>query len=338
MTKLSKIQEGIYRVRLESDRGGVGHVNTYLIEMDEGRYVCVDSGFRETAGEMIKSITEELGEGVVIEKLVITHLHYDHYGGTNEIAKRFNPEVLCHEKEKEVAGILERIMRSESRDILSNYMNIPGYILEKIIEIVNKEISNLPKIDNNLYDGMVISSTIGKWRIVHTPGHTPGHVCLFNEENRILISGDHLLPEETSNVAYYPLDDYNPLLLYLKSLRLVEKMNPLLILPSHGEVFTDASKRVDELFRHHRTRLREVFEGIRKGEGDVITIAKNVSWSRGMFDKLELFDKWLAILETISHAEFLRWCGLVERGENRLSYRIAEDDAGRIDEVLFKIS
>jgi len=336
MAEIRETADGVYRIKITSSSMDIGHVNLYMIESTDSSYILVDAGFHSSSKEVIQAIQDNIGKDIRVETLVITHLHYDHYGGVREIAGRFASKTILHEREVVIKEMIENVSRA-NKLVWADYLEIPSAVADKVQKLVKHEAKIFPQNFETIPNGYTLKTKIGSWEIIHTPGHTPGHVCLFNWENGILISGDHLLPEETSNVAYYPVADYNPLFDYLKSLRRVEGLNPRVILPSHGEPFKEAGKRVEFLFQHHLQRLEQVFTGIRN-EKTIIGVARHVKWSRGDFDNLTEFDKWLAVLETISHAEFLRFCGVVERGEEtKLRYRVVDDSFEKVEKTVLGI-
>jgi glyoxylase-like metal-dependent hydrolase (beta-lactamase superfamily II) len=81
------------------------------------------------------------------------------------------------------------------------------------------------------------------WEVIHTPGHPPGHVCLWSAADRILPSGDHLLPAITSPVTFERGFERDPMSSYLDSLQRVAALAPALVLPGHGDPFPDGSGR-----------------------------------------------------------------------------------------------
>ncbi|MCX8200871.1 MAG: MBL fold metallo-hydrolase, partial [Candidatus Caldarchaeum sp.] len=146
-------------------------------------------------------------------------------------------------------------------------------------------------------------SVIDGWKIMHTPGHTPGHVALTN--GIVAITGDLILADDTSNVAYVPLKGYRPLSSYLRSIVATANLKVDLFLPSHGDVFRDVRQRVSEIFDHHYERLSQAAKALGKGLSSAREVAQQIKWSSGIFQKLSPLEKWLAILETISHLDFL---------------------------------
>jgi glyoxylase-like metal-dependent hydrolase (beta-lactamase superfamily II) len=156
-----------------------------------------------------------------------------------------------------------------------------------------------------------------EWEVVFTPGHTGDHVCLFDPEARLLISGDHVLPSITPHVpGMSPLAD--PLGSYLESLQGLRRLGEVsLVLPAHGHPFTDLPGRIDQIVAHHEGRLLELQKiGAALGTATVVELSK------------ELFRRavWgmMAESETYAHLEYLRRRGKAERLEidGQVAYRL----------------
>ncbi len=339
MSRFSTIFDGLYRIRIDYSEGGIGHVDVFLIQNNEDdEYTMIDAGFQSTSSELLSTIHDEFGDNIRISRLVITHIHYDHYGGVNQVVSRFSSRVMMHQREMEVVNALSRAVSEEGVSWL-RLLSVPNMVMDKVLKIISQERKNIPRPNQLINGELSIESISGTWRIIHTPGHTPGHVCLYNNDNGALISGDHLLPQETSNVPFYPIEGYNPLRDYLASLTTVKRIKPSIVIPSHGEPFSSAESRIGELYRHHNERLRQTLAALLSGESKITEVARQIKWSRGHFDTLSAFDKWLALLETISHLEFLCWCGVVERkiGEN-IRYEALAEDFTSVEAKLAELS
>ncbi|MDJ0269633.1 MAG: MBL fold metallo-hydrolase [Aigarchaeota archaeon] len=338
MSRFSTIFDGLYRIRIDYSEGGIGHVNVFLIQNKNDEYTMVDAGFHSTSRELLSTIHDELGNSIRISRLIITHIHYDHYGGVNQVIARFSPSVMMHRREMEVINALSRAVSEEGVSWL-RLLGVQDIIMDKVLKIISQERKNIPRPNQLINEGLSIESISGIWRIIHTPGHTPGHVCLYNNDNGALISGDHLLPEETSNVPFYPIKGYNPLRDYLASLTMVKRIRPSIVIPSHGEPFSSAESRIGELYHHHNERLRQTLEALLSGESKITEVARQIKWSRGHFDTLSALDKWLALLETISHLEFLCWCGVVVRkiGDD-IHYEVLTGDFTPVEAKLAELS
>ena len=107
------------------------------------------------------------------------------------------------------------------------------------------------------------------WRLrtIWTPGHSPGHVCFHSAEQRLLLSGDHILPRITPNISVHAQQFPNPLGDYLESLAKVRDLGTDEVLPAHEYRFADLGSRIDEITAHHAERLEEIVEVIRAHPG-----------------------------------------------------------------------
>jgi glyoxylase-like metal-dependent hydrolase (beta-lactamase superfamily II) len=157
-----------------------------------------------------------------------------------------------------------------------------------------------------------------EWQVVHTPGHTGDHVCLFDPEAKLLISGDHVLPTITPHVpGLSPLAD--PLGSYLGSLQGLRSLGEVsVVLPAHGHPFPDLPGRIDDIVEHHEGRLREL-----RRISAAIGTATVVDLSKELFRPAV----WgmMAESETYAHLEYLRLRGEAERIQlgGQAAYRLA---------------
>lgn len=318
---------------MKSSSEYVDHVNAYLLKTVEG-WTLIDTGFPATSEDLVRALND-VTENHGVSEVILTHVHYDHTGGVKQVVQAFGSTVSLHSNEMKLIELTRRALNGHSTYLRA--VGIEGEIYDTVRSFFARSLQLFPDSPRTFEDGEVIEGRTGRWRVVHTPGHTPGHICLYNEFNRVLISGDHLLPRETSNVPFYPIPGYAPFRSYLKSLLKVESLKPTLVLPAHGEHFSDVRSRVDYVFKHHEFRLREALESM-NGWVDAVGIARGLTWSRGKFDELGPVDHWLAILEALSHAEFLVEVGLAERHRaGKIMYRALSQDVSRIEEELRKL-
>ncbi len=326
--------EDVQRVRVEHPGTYIGHVNLYLLELEDGK-LLVDAGFRQTAAELVRTLGDVLGRSGLRE-VVLTHVHNDHTGGVRDLRAAFEPEVRMHQREIEVVGFIKSVVESGGAQLRG--FGLDERLRRDVLEFFKFNLQHLSVDYGPLRGGEEFSSVGGRWRVVPTPGHTPGHITLYDGGRRVLISGDHLLPNETSNVSYFPVGEYDALRSYLRSLVSTRSLGPKLVLPAHGEPFRNVKERIDYLFAHHRRRLAETMAGAGKGS-DLTGVARSISWSRGHFDALESIDRWLAVLETLAHLQFLINEGFVEtrREGERVLFASTDRDESELDEVLRRI-
>src|SRR6202040_3944422 len=107
-------------------------------------------------------------------------------------------------------------------------------------------------------DGVCVRSDLGEWITYETPGHSPSHVCLFQPERRLLISGDHLLGRISLYFEYGNSPD--PVGEFLHSLEVVERLGARLCLPGHGRTFADVRAHIEANRRLVAERLEKVME------------------------------------------------------------------------------
>jgi len=326
--EIKEIGDGVIRLTTsepnEFDRV-VSRVHCYLVETSPQKYVLVDSGWARTGSDLVGAIQDELG-GVGIERLLITHLHPDHFGGSKAIIRSYSSKVSYHKRETLHRRYYYNVF-TRGMAYASDRLGFPTDDLEAVRGAISASQPILPEPDSYLADGDTIRTQQGFWHILHTPGHSPGHVCLYRPSDGTLISGDHILPGETPNVAFYPLPKYDALRSYLTSLAKVKRLMPSAAFPGHGDVIRDVSKRIEIISAHHQERLQEVLHGLRGGERSAAEVTASVKWSRGSYESLGHVNRWLAVMETMSHLEFLVGCGVARRvrGRGRM-YRLKGDD------------
>jgi glyoxylase-like metal-dependent hydrolase (beta-lactamase superfamily II) len=150
-------------------------------------------------------------------------------------------------------------------------------------------------------------------RTIWTPGHSPGHVCLYSERERLLLSGDHVLPRITPNIAFHSQQDGNPLGNYLASLDRLRTLANDEVLPAHEYRFADLAGRIGELEHHHAERLGAIEAVLAKRPGiSSWDLTLDLPWSRP-FDDIPNFMQRTANGETLAHLVLLEARGKVRR-------------------------
>ena len=146
------------------------------------------------------------------------------------------------------------------------------------------------------------------WEVVHTPGHSLGHVCLWSPAHRTLLSGDHLLPGITPPVTFERGFDADPLRSYLESLRLIADLAPRRVYPGHGNPFGEPQGRIEAILRTKVRRLEKIRRAIRAQPRSIVELADLL-----VAKAILAHQRQLAINETLAHVAYLRWSGVVER-------------------------
>jgi glyoxylase-like metal-dependent hydrolase (beta-lactamase superfamily II) len=163
-----------------------------------------------------------------------------------------------------------------------------------------------------LRDGDTMSVGYYSFGCIETPGHTPGHICLYEPSKKILICGDHILFDITPNITL-SFEDRNPLKEYLTSLDKVYDLDVELVLPGHRSIFRNQKERIRELKQHHQTRLEEVTSILKRGKQNAFQVASQMSWDIG-YKSWGLFppaQKLFAFGEALAHLKYIEEEGQV---------------------------
>ncbi|QGA53649.1 MBL fold metallo-hydrolase [Sulfolobus sp. E5-1-F] len=287
----------IYTLKLPM-QGPLKYINAYLVK-DNEESILIDTGL--PTQEDIIALTSYLKVHGFPTFVLITHYHPDHMGLVRLFKDKSN--ILISEKEYEYITYLlsEEYEREMRQYFLAN--GFPEEFIQRMLRNRSRFSEIIDGVNfNTVKDGDVIKLGQEQMRVLLTPGHTMGHICLVYE--KVIFSGDHILQDVTPNVSLLRLED-NPLKAYLESLDRVEKLNVEQLYPAHGEPFKDVSKRVEEIKEHHKKRLEEIINilrTLRRANG--FDIASRISWYK-KWDELSTFDKQLAMGETLSHIKYL---------------------------------
>lgn len=322
---MTEIIPGIHQMKIPIYNNPLGYTNTYLIRQDDG-CLLIDAGWNSE--EALASMKNQLAElGITfqdIKRILATHVHGDHYGLVHTLKQHTNAEVILHRLEKEV--LLNRYATADDTlsDIeqlfLSNgaprneipMPHLPGRDLDRLRTPV------IP--DTVLEGGEVLSASEFNLQVIWTPGHAPGHVCLYEPVKKILFGGDHVLPVITPNISLLPYAGNNPLGDFMTSLEVLDKLDVELVLPAHENIYKDLRKRIREIKLHHRQRNLEILETLKSEPKTAYLVSSAITWvpeSGGIrYRDLPPMDKRMAVLETLAHLKAMLENGEVESFSN----------------------
>jgi glyoxylase-like metal-dependent hydrolase (beta-lactamase superfamily II) len=181
---------------------------------------------------------------------------------------------------------------------------VPAHQATELAELVRRPYE-LPHIDVRLEDGVVLPIPGHELRVVHTPGHTDGHACIVSVAERLLFTGDHLLPDQFAGVGLGAPIPGNPLEDYRRSLERIREFDGYLALPGHGWTFRTIGERIDETLAHHGRRTAEVAAVLAaEPSASVWQIAAQLTWTAG-WDALAGFYLVSALRQTAWHRELV---------------------------------
>ncbi|MDQ3772485.1 MAG: MBL fold metallo-hydrolase [Actinomycetota bacterium] len=308
---------GVFRLVLPLPFPGLDRVNAYLLA-GNGGVVLVDCGMWDPALddggyselEAAVAATEHTLDDV--RTLILTHPHIDHYGMAGRVVEATGCELWMHEAARAELAVYRdpEALAAELKSMLTDH----GVGRDEIGELSAFEdwrpfVYELIDATRWLTDGDDFEAGGRTWRVLHTPGHDSAHVCLWDEAERILISGDTLLGSITPHIDFRR-GDGNPLGDYLASLARIEELAPALVLPGHGRPFEDGADRARVTARHHDRRLGAIVQVVRREPHTASEITDAI-----FGDTLLNFERRLAFGEALAHLAYLRANGEVERIE-----------------------
>jgi len=126
--------------------------------------------------------------------------------------------------------------------------------------------------DRVVAEGDVLSLDGVRLQVIHTPGHSPGHICIYIKEEGVLFSGDHVLGMGTTAMRP-PQGD---MALYIDSLRKLLDYDIQMICPGHGPPIREARRKLEELIQHRLEREEQVITGLRQGKATVSELVAEI--------------------------------------------------------------
>ncbi|MFC1940728.1 MBL fold metallo-hydrolase [Chloroflexota bacterium] len=315
-----EIARGIYQVKVPIPDNPLEYLNCYLIEGKDG-WLMVDTGwYTPDAFSALEAELKNLGLALVdIATMIVTHVHPDHFGLAGKI-KQISPktELLTHRWESDL--IESRYVKfSALQDVMSEMLKRHGVSSKDLSELESASMPALKYVtvtfpDRVLYGGEIINTGLYELEVIWTPGHSPGHVCLYEPHNQLLFSGDHILPVISPNVSYHVQSGDNPLGDYLYALHKLQNLAVTKVLPAHEHIFTDLKARIEQLDDHHDKRKAEIQQVISKEPCNAYQISSQITWDFPLaWKQFPPLHKRSAVTETIAHLECMRWEGAVRR-------------------------
>lgn len=313
---VTEVADHIFQIPISLPGNPLKVLNSYLIR-DDSRSLLIDTGFRlDACRQALLAGLKELGQDPADMDIFVTHLHSDHSGLAPELV---GPGHTIYVSEQDYGPLADRdILDAHWRANMTMFRQaaLPESIVS-VMDAANPAIAYaaLPGCEKYtpVKDGQAISIAGYHLRCILTPGHTPGHMCLWDEKTGIMFTGDHVLFDITPNITTWPFVR-DPLCDYLDSLRAIEHYPVTLALPGHrgSGCFR---QRVQDLISHHQARLEEVLSLVAKYPGGTTyDIAGQMTWSirASNWEGFPAAQKIFAIGECQSHLEHLLNIGLIQ--------------------------
>jgi len=305
------ILPNVYSIPIRLVGNPLKSLNSYIIKGKQ-RNLIIDTGLnqKECLEDLYNGI-RELDLDMNVTDLFLTHFHADHTGLATTIASQ-DTKIFMGEKDLSFHNA-ELDEKSTYRDALNKGVLKTGFPPDDYYNAIQAtpgaRFASPKKIQCGvpIQDGDIISVDGMELKCILTPGHTPGHICLYNGKNKVMFLGDHVLFDITPNIITRP-GVVNPLKEYLESLENCKRYDVEIALPAHRKSGVSLKKRIDELIQHHKNRLQEVINIIRSSPGiSGYDIAARMRWSirAKNWAAFPAAQKWFAVGEASAHLNYL---------------------------------
>lgn len=335
--EVEEVRPGIHAIAL--DMPGMQPPYAYCYAVLEGggsRAVhLIDAGLDTDEnwaafGAALAALGRELSD---VATVTLTHLHFDHTGLANRIREASGATVRMHVDE--AAAIREGLQFSAGHDVgdMLGEWGVPAEFRESLLAIANSraDFGSVVIIDEEIADGELLDLGDYRARVIHTPGHTTGHICLALEGTRAgdsagddvaggpagaaadatavagaVFTGDHVLPGINPGIALGGKRSADPLGEYYASLDRLAPYADLEALPGHGYRFATLGGRCAQIRAHHEARTVQAAERLAaEPDLNVWDLASTLSWTGG-WEALPLVSRISALAQTDMHRARVR--------------------------------
>ena len=274
-----RVLPGLWRLRLPLPWPGVPHCNAWAIAAGPG-VVLVDTGMHQA--DSLAHLERALDQVALrldhVRLIAVTHAHSDHWGQAAPIVDRSGCELWMHPNHEHATRTANDPQATLARRLeVGRQSGVPEEAMRRYAERYKDVPSGIARViepHHALLPGLDVETDLGVWKVYETPGHAPSHVCLFQPERRLLISGDHLLGRIS---LYY---DYgwspDPVGEFLNSLDVVDELDARLCLSGHGKPFVDVHGHIESNRRLVRERLDAVAAALDGEPRTAVQIAPSV--------------------------------------------------------------
>lgn len=310
----------IYRIFIPLPKNPLKSLNCYVIK-SKNRNLLIDTGFNrieclEALREGIKKLELDMEKTDVF----LSHLHSDHCGLINKIAtekskiymSKIDYDYLYKNLEGSNWGKIEKKFLEEG---------FPKEISEELKKSNQAKIFAPDKIFKALLieDRDVLKLGEIELKSILTSGHTPGHLCLYMEKEKILFSGDHILFDITPNITFW-LGVEDSLKEYTDSLKKIRELKIFKTFPGHRKGENSPYERIEEILEHHKLRLEDTMKVIESEEKlSAYEVASRMKWNMRSkkWSEFPNNQKWFAVGETIAHLDYLINRNKIKKSRNK---------------------
>lgn len=309
---VEEVRPGIHAIALDMPGMQPPYAYSYAILAGGGSRAVhiIDAGLDTDEnwvafGDALAALGRELTD---IETVTITHLHFDHTGLANRIREASGATVRMHTAE--AAAIAEGLQFSAGHDVgdMLGKWGVPEESRAALLAIATSraDFGSVVIVDEEATDGEILDFGSYRATVIHTPGHTTGHICLALEGEAAVFTGDHVLPLINPGIALGGRRTADPLGEYYDSLERLAPYADAEALPGHGFRFASLGARCAQIRAHHEARTAQAVQ-VLAAEPDLAVwdLASRLTWTGG-WEALPIVSRVSALAQTDMHLARVR--------------------------------
>jgi glyoxylase-like metal-dependent hydrolase (beta-lactamase superfamily II) len=312
---IEEIGSDFYRVEIPLPDTVLKAVNSYFIR-DRGRNLIIDAGmYNDKCFNAMQAALKELDVDLEKTDFFITHSHGDHIGLVFQLIHA-GSVVYISEPEAQIVSRMKSEARLSDIEVFLHTSGFPEKDPEKIFPPYagRQYKSGVTLPFRFVEDGDILERGGYRFTCVKTPGHSKGHMCLYEPDKKILVAGDHILKDITPGIQAR-FDNENPLEEFLSSLDRLYALDIDTVLPGHRNLFKNPKNRIKDIKEHHRQRNNEVLTILQDGSRNIYELASRMTWNvdADSWDSFPVTQSFFATGEAFAHLKYLEEKGEVER-------------------------
>jgi glyoxylase-like metal-dependent hydrolase (beta-lactamase superfamily II) len=238
--------------------------NVFLIK-EGGEAALIDSGFSDDESYNTRIKFLEAHSAAKIKYIVLTHHHYDHSSGAHRLRDATGAQIVVHKDEESL--LLDSTSETGDMEIPEDQKEFR----EQAKRWREEAAKAIPDI--RVEDGHMLQVGALHLKLVHTPGHTAGHLCILIPEEQLLFSGDNVLGVGTAAISPPPHGDMAQ---YVASLKKMQALEAELLAPGHGPLVKEPHRKIQELIDHRQQREDQILRLMAGGRDDVKSLVKAI--------------------------------------------------------------
>ena len=238
--------------------------NVFLIK-EGGVGAMIDSGFSDDDSYNTRIKFLEAHSDTKIKYIVLTHHHYDHASGAHRLREATGAQIVVHRDE--VSWLLNPDNETGDMEIPEDQKEAREQAKKWRLEAAKAT------PDIVVDDGHVLEIGALHLKLVHTPGHTAGHLCMLIPEEKLLFAGDNVLGVGTAAIAPPPHGDMEQ---YVASLKKMQALDAELLAPGHGPLVKEPNRKIQELIDHRQQREDQIIGLLADGRDSVKSLVKAI--------------------------------------------------------------